>query len=107
MLYEVVAVLLVQVDDDFRIGMGIEAVALRLELRTQLDVVEDLAVEDDPYCLVFVVDRLPATLEVDDAQPRVRQPDLLILVKARSIGTAVMQARDHLGELFTPGRRIR
>ena len=46
-----------------------------LELGAQLDVVEDLAVEDDPDRAVFVVDRLLAAREVDDAQARVRQPD--------------------------------
>ena len=43
------------------------------EVRSQLHVVENLAVEDDPGCLVGVAHRLLPALKVDDAQASVSQ----------------------------------
>ena len=65
------APLLEGVDDDFGVAAGSEPMAEPLELVTQLDVVEDLAVEDDPQRAVLVRERLLAAGEVDDREPRV------------------------------------
>jgi len=48
MMNEIQPMLLVEMDDDFRIGVRVEGVAAALKFRAQLDIVEDLAVENDP-----------------------------------------------------------
>src|SRR5256885_957854 len=68
-LEHALAVLLPQVRQQFGVGVGAEVVALGLQGRLHLGVVEQFAVEDDPDRLVFVGDRLPAVAEADDAQP--------------------------------------
>ncbi|MFO1426571.1 MAG: hypothetical protein U1F11_06280 [Steroidobacteraceae bacterium] len=82
-------------DDDLGVGLRVEAVTQRLELRAQLGVVEDLAVENDPHRAILVADRLAAGGEVDDAEPRVREPDSRGRVEAVAVRAAVMQRRDH------------
>ena len=47
LLEDALAVLLVEVDDDLGVGMGAEDVALGLQLRLALGIVEQLAVVDD------------------------------------------------------------
>ena len=47
-----------------------EPVAARDQLRAQLDVVEDLAVEGDPDRAVVIRHRLRAAGEIDDREPR-------------------------------------
>ena len=64
----VLAPLLVGVHDGLGIGIRVERVPVRDELRAQLAVVVDLAVEDHPDGAVFVANRLVAAGEVDDAQ---------------------------------------
>ena len=61
----------------------------------QLEVVEDLAVEDDPQRLVLVADRLLARAEVDDAEARVPEPDVFVKVDAELVGTAVADRAQH------------
>ena len=65
----------------------------RLELRPDLRVVVDLAVEDDPDAVVFVGQRLLTGGEVDDAEPPVRKPGEGVAVEARFVGTAMGDAR--------------
>src|SRR5262249_1140205 len=60
--------LLIQMHNNFGIAVGVEAVATGLEFAAQLGEIVDLAVENDPDRLVFVVDGLLATGEVDDAE---------------------------------------
>ena len=67
---EIEPAVLVEMDDDLGVGMiGGEAVAGALELLAQLDVIVDLAVEDDGDGLVLVEDRLLAGGDVDDGEP--------------------------------------
>jgi hypothetical protein len=67
--------LFVGVDDRLGITGGRETMAERFELRAQLEVVVDLAVEDDPDRAGLVVDRLAAAGKVDDAQSPHAQAD--------------------------------
>jgi len=97
-LHELESVLLIEMNDDFSIRVRVEAVSTALEFRAQLDIVEDLAVENDPDRAVFIVDRLVAAFEIDDAEPSVREAHLPILVEPKSVGPTVMQALDHLPE---------
>src|SRR5262245_55354029 len=63
------ALLLVQVDDRFRVALRSEPVTARQEIRTQILEVVDLAVEHEPDRAVFVGNRLARIRgQVDDAQ---------------------------------------
>ena len=63
------AVLLVEVQQDLDLGVGAKDVALGGKGCAQLEVVVDLAVEDDGDGLVLVEDRLLAGGDVDDGEP--------------------------------------
>ncbi len=101
LLHEVVAGLFVQVRDDFGVGLRREAVPAVHEVAAQLDVVEDLAVEDDLDGAVLVADGLLAAFEVDDAEAPVDQAHLVPLavdVEALAVGPAMHQRGAHRGE---------
>src|SRR5262245_30080648 len=61
--------------DDFRIAVRAKDVAIAEELLAQLEVVVNLAVEDDLYAAVFVAERLLAGSEVDDGQSSMSEAD--------------------------------
>src|SRR6516162_8600623 len=63
------AVLFVKMDDNLCIGVGVKAVSLTFKRRAQGLEVVNLAVEDDPHATVFVVYRLVAPIDINDAQP--------------------------------------
>jgi isopentenyldiphosphate isomerase len=65
---EVDAVLFVQMKQDFDIRTGAEVMSFLHQRFLQLDVVEDFAIAEQHHGTVFVVDRLVATLQIDDAQ---------------------------------------
>ena len=74
-------------DDRLGVALGGEACALGGQLGPQLEVVVDLAVEDDPVAAVRVGHRLVAVLDVDEGQPveaehRPGVPPGLVLVRA-------------------------
>ena len=63
-------------DEDFGVGGGAEAVAEVQQLFAELDVVVDLAVEDDGVAAVRAPHRLLAAADVDDRQAAMTEPDL-------------------------------
>ena len=72
----VVAPLLVGGEHDLGVGLRPEAVAVRLELSAQLDVVVDLAVVEELQRAVLARERLAASVgQVDDREPRVAERD--------------------------------
>ena len=75
LLEDAFAVLLVEVDDDLGVGVGAEHVALGLQLRLALGIVEQLAVEDDGDALILVEDRLLAVAEADDGKAAVGEAE--------------------------------
>ena len=71
--------------DHFGVAARAEAMAERRQLGPQFDIVEDLAVEDDPRRAVDIGQRLPAAIPVDDRQagmgkacPRIAIEPLLV-----------------------------
>ena len=95
---EVVAVLLVQVDEHLGVAAGAEAMTGRLELSPQLPVVVDLPVLDDVDGAVLVRDRLVAALEVDDREPAGREADTALDERPVGVGAAVDKRGAHLRE---------
>ena len=92
------APLLPGVDDDFRIALRAEHVAARGELRDELLVVVDLAVEDDDDAAVLVVERLLAGGEVDDGEPAVAETEARLDVHPAFVRAAVVLGLVHAVE---------
>src|SRR5215213_1162155 len=89
------AELIVGVNDGFGVAVGVESVAQLFEFLAQLEVVVDLAVEDDPRATIRVVNWLLAALEVDDCEATHREAGRAVDVKAVLIGTAVTDGVVH------------
>ncbi len=94
----VVAPLLVRVHDGFGVGPGAVPVAVRLELRAEVGVVVDLAVEDDLHRAVLVAERLRAGGKIDDAEPPVSERGMAVGPGAGAIRSAVREDVAHRGQ---------
>ena len=90
--------LLVEVDEHFRVAVCAEAMSLPLQLGAELPVVVDLAVLDDVDRPVLVGDRLVARLEVDDRQPAGGEGGGAVDEETVAVGPAVDERRTHAGE---------
>ena len=98
------AVLLVEMQQHLGVGLGGEAVSLADQLLLELDVVEGLAVIDDPEAAVLVADRLGPAVDADNAQAQMPQGDVAVQVHPRLIRTPVVQGGDHQGDRVHTGR---
>jgi len=98
------AALLVEVQHRLRVRLGDQAVAAPSQPLAQLHVVEHLAVHDDPERAVLVSDGLLAGLQVDDAEPRRTEADLLIQKQAELVWPAVADRGQHLAQEALIGR---
>src|SRR5581483_8233723 len=76
------AVLFVKVDEHLAVGASAEAMSLGDQFLAQLDVVEDLAVGDDPDRFVLVRQRLKTTSHVNDRETCVAEMYPLSFVEA-------------------------
>jgi len=85
-------------DDAFCIGQCAEGVAALFEHWPQFGEVVNLAVEDDPDTLVFVRDRLIASVEINDGEATHGKSHARRAVKAVAIGTAMRDGRVHAFE---------
>src|SRR5690606_6589620 len=65
----------IELEQDFRIAAGAEAVSARLQLVPQLDIVEDLAVEGDDDVAVLARHRLLTVHKADDRETDMGKPD--------------------------------
>ena len=95
LLEDAFAVFLVEVDDDLGVGVRAEDVALGLQLRLALGIVEQLAVVDDGDGLILVEDRLLAVAEPDDRQAAVGEAEAGADEIAVVVRTAVPERLRH------------
>ena len=95
------ALLLVQVDDGFAIGMSLEIVAALQQPLAQFAVVINLAVENQGDVPGFVGERLVAGLKVDDAQPPDGQRDVRQLKSSAAVRSAMEDASCHRVDALT------
>src|SRR5215510_13042207 len=65
------------------------------ELCTQLEIVVDLAVEDEPNALIFVRHGLVAGLQIDDRQPAKTKPEHVFDVLALVVRAPMPHDRGH------------
>ena len=92
---QLLAMLLVEMNDQLGVAVGAEHVALGLELDALLGIIEQLAIADDGDAAILVEDRLLAVLEPENAQPAMRKPDPRHKQKAGIIRTTVSQRVGH------------
>ena len=65
------AILLIQMQDDFRVTMRSKLVTFSFQVSAQLNVIENLAVENNPQRFVFVGDGLLPARQINNAQSRI------------------------------------
>src|SRR6185369_10439411 len=89
------AKLIVRVHNRFGVAVGVESVAQLLEFFAQLEIVVDLAVEDDPRAAILIVDGLLSALEVNDGQAAHRQTNGAVHVETVFIRAAMTDSFIH------------
>src|ERR1041385_926228 len=80
-------ILLIEMDERFRIAVCIKAMPGLFKALPQLQMVVDLPVEDDPDALIFVADRLMAAGHIDNGKASHPKSDA-----AADIGAAIIRA---------------
>src|SRR5437762_1001692 len=101
-LHEVLATLLIQMHQDFRVRGGTEDVAALLEHATQLAMIVDLAVEDDDNVSRLVRHRLVAGgRQVDEGEPAEDELAAVVCAMTRAVGTTM---REQPVGLLVPSR---
>src|SRR6185295_10164175 len=76
----------------------------RLQFLAQFDVIENLAIINDPQRSVLITDRLLSRLQIDDAEARVSQRDLIAKINTKLIGTTMTDHRQHLPDHVSVNR---
>ena len=95
MIQAVRAILFVEVDDRLAVAPGAEFVAAGFELRTQLEVIVNFAVKNQPKSFIFVGEGLLPGFQIDDAEPPHGQANISGDVKARAVRAAMNQLLVH------------
>src|SRR4051812_23548018 len=87
--------LLVKMNDNFRIRRRFKYVPLLNESIPNLNVIINLAVKSNPDCAIFVGQRLLPTLDIDNTQSAMRQRDVFIEIGALPVGTSMRKSSRH------------
>src|SRR5258708_8518674 len=87
----------VEMNNDFGVAVGAEAMATAFELGANVEEVVDLAVVNDPGAAVFIEDWLVAAGEVDDAEAAHAETSAVGNIKSPSVGAAVHDLVAHVG----------
>src|SRR5439155_22131140 len=95
---DLVAPLLVAVDDHFGVAPSLEDVAVRLQFLPELGEVVDLAIEHDPHRFFAVGHRLMAASEIDDRESSKAKAQWSIEMVALIVGAAVHEAVGHVDD---------
>ena len=101
------ALLLVQVDDGFAVGMGLEMVAAVQQPLAQLAVIINFAVENQGDVAGFVGERLVAGFKVNNAQPPDGQRDVGQLKFAAAVRPAMEDGGRHRVDALTVRQRLK
>ena len=88
--------LFVEMNDDFGIGLGVEAMTALFQFGAELRKIVDFAIEDDPRAAVFVEYRLVAAGKVDDAEAAHSEPGAIGDVESFVVRTAVDDLLAHV-----------
>ena len=90
--------LVVGMDDDLGIGVGVETMACVIKPFTQFGEVVDLSVEDDPGGFPLVVNRLVAADRVDDGQAADAESHAIAQQDTLVVGTPMDKGVAHSGQ---------
>jgi len=83
------------VNDYLSIAMGVEVVPATFQFSAQFEIVIDFSIEDRPHRVVFIVDGLLATSNVNDAQSAHAQTNRAPNIQTFVIGAAVHNRLAH------------
>ena len=86
----------VEMNNDFGVGVGVEAMAAAFELGAEFGKVVNLAVENDPCAAIFVEDGLMASGEVDDAEPAHAETSAVGDIESLVVGAAIHDLVAHM-----------
>src|SRR5215510_11318187 len=92
---EVDAMLLVEMQQDFNIRFGPKVMAHLDQYFFQLEMVEDIAIAHQHHGTIFVVDRLVATLQIDNAQTPKAQRHRMVNKISGGVGATMDQLVGH------------
>src|SRR5215475_6835583 len=81
--------------DRLRVARSPVSMAARFQLGTQVAVVVDFAVENDPDAVVFVRHRLATAAQIHNGQTTVSQPDAVAQIQSRVIRPSMRQSVTH------------
>src|SRR3989442_14334782 len=82
-------------DDRLAVARRAEPMATRLEGRTELAIVVDLAVAHDPHGAGLVLERLRAALHVDDGEPAMPERGLPVGPPTLTVRATVRERGGH------------
>jgi hypothetical protein len=106
LLHRLDAVLLVRVDDDFRIRPALEQVPAPFEFGPQFEVIVDLPVEHDLDRTILVRHRLsPVLRQINDAQPAMAQRNVIVAKERMLVGPAMRDDIRHPLDEFRVTKR--
>jgi hypothetical protein len=94
-------------DDDLRIAMGVELVSTRFEISAQFQKVINFSIENNPDGPVFIVNGLPASGDINDAQPPHPETDWPVGVDTFVVRSAVNDGLAHPTNIVCVDRLIR
>src|ERR1700722_15227380 len=97
--------MLVSVNNDFRIGIGLEYVAEALEFLPQFFEVINFAIEDHPYGFFAIGHGLVAASQVDNGKAAETKSEGTVEVIAFVVGAAVSDGPGHRFDVRTSHRR--
>jgi hypothetical protein len=100
---EILSVLLIEMNDNLGVGMGIEAVSLPLQFGAQFQIVENFTIEDDLDAFVFVVYRLIASCQIDNAESGMGQAYRTLAIVSVAVRATVMNRMYHALEFSSGG----
>ena len=95
LLEKLLAVLLVAVEEDFGVGVGLENVAFFQQVLPQVPVVVNFAVEGQDFGAVLIQDGLAAAVQVDDGKTAEAHGDAIVHVVVGLVGAPVGDAVGH------------
>ena len=95
-------------NDDFGIGLGVEAMAALFQFRAKFGKIVDLAVVNDPRAAVFVENGLVPARQIDDAETPHTQPGTIRDIDAFVVRSPMDDSIAHLahqgfGDVALPG----